>query len=343
MKEIILPTEEMAFFLVNMFGHDSALHDFTLSSELGKSRVLDVLRTSTPTYPGTETWIAKGGGDIELNDAIYKSYMTTVGPTLYKCLESTGFFDITRNDTTRSDSFIIVDAKLAMGVIFKNLNVSNMGIAPGFIYLPEKTYSPFEFVVATGGYATDSITYQHYSSHLAIQINRVGPSFNCMISRNGDVTSYNLLSSREALVRKASEIIATNPDVSDAFMSMTATTNIRNYIDYIDLLLDGAEARYTFILKDYIEFRCCSDDDIDKVGKLMTEGKNFLKVTINEFWVQALAAFNQALVAFGQGNVNALEIIPFILNKYSEIIDYFALIYKAILCSVATAAKADLY
>jgi len=353
MKEIILPTEEMAFFLVNMFGHDSALHDFTLSSELGKGRVLEVLRTSTPPYPGTETWIAKGGGDEgdkALNDAIYNSYMATVGPTLYKCLESTGFFDISRNDTTRSDSFIIVDAKLAMGVIFKNLNVSNMGIAPGFIYLPEKTYSPFEFVVINrsptlipGGYAADSITYQHYSSPLAIQINRVGPSFNCMISRNGVVTSYNLLSSREALVRKASEIIATNPDVSDAFMSMTATTNIRNYIDYIDLLLDGAEARYTFILKDYIEFGCCSDDEKVGVGKLMTEGKNFLKVTINEFWVQALAAFNQALAAFGQGNVNALDIIPFILNKYSEIIDYFALIYKAILCSVVTAAKSDLY
>ena len=171
MKEIILPTELMAFFILNMFGHDSALHDFSTSSELGKGRVLNVLR-SPPSAPGSRslgggTWSGKGGGDEALNDATIRVYYSTVGPTLYTCLHSTGFFDITRHDITKSDSFIIVDAKLAMGPVFTRTGV-NMGIAPGFIYLPERTYSPFEFEVIgrstidSNGFARDMILYKHY-------------------------------------------------------------------------------------------------------------------------------------------------------------------------------------
>jgi hypothetical protein len=171
MKEIILPTELMAFFVLNMFAHDSALHDFATSSELGKGRVLNVLKV-TPDSPGAMKmegvvgkakggmvgksmggmqkkgiWKGIGGGDEALNAATISVFKSTVYPSLRTCLLSTGFFDITRNDATKSDSFIIVDAKLAMGVVFDGRGVVNMGIAPGFIYLPEKTYSPFEFEV----------------------------------------------------------------------------------------------------------------------------------------------------------------------------------------------------
>ena len=90
---------------------------------------------------------------------------------MYTCLEKTGFFDITRYDKNRSDSFIIVDATLAMGAVFSGRNIvpDHMGIAPGFIYLPEGTYSPFEFnvinrgTIDTNGFTSD-IIYKHHTN-----------------------------------------------------------------------------------------------------------------------------------------------------------------------------------
>jgi hypothetical protein len=119
MKEIILPTELMAFFILNMFGHDSALHDFTTSSPIGKSRVLSVLRKNSPSTPGTGSFSGGGRIDKELEDATKKAYDDTIGETLYSCLQSTGFFDIKVRDIPKSDAFIIVDPKLAMGPVFR--------------------------------------------------------------------------------------------------------------------------------------------------------------------------------------------------------------------------------
>ena len=353
MKEIILPTELMAFFILNMFGHDSALHDFTLSSELGKSRVLEVLRSNTPISPGSEigTWSGKGGGDEDggdkgggdkaLNDATTNVFNNTVGPTLYKCLKNTGFFDHTRNGTLRSDSFIIVEPKLALGPVFtgSNINMVNMGIAPGFIYLPEGTYSPFEFKVIgrgtidTNGFTSD-IIYQHHTEPLAIQINHVGNSFNCIINRNDVYTTYNLLSSDQNLIPHVNAIIAMNPDVSDAFMSNAVSTSITDYVDYIQLLLDGEESRYTFILTDYDAFGCMNDDETNNVKILIDGGKKFLVDTITVFW----QAFHGI-----QLSTFMMNHVPNILAEIDKIQGMFALIYKSILCAVGTAVKANLY
>ena len=353
MKEIILPTELMAFFILNMFGHDSALHDFSTSSELGKGRVLNVLRSNTPSAPGTGslgggTWSGKGGGDEELNAATRRVYNSTVKPTLYACLQSTGFFDTIRNGSTRSDSFIIVDAKLAMGVEFSRTTsadnpkgTTNMGIAPGFIYLPERTYSPFEFEVNnrsrdidSKGYARDMISYKHRNEPLVIQINRVGLSFNCIITRNNITRSYNLLSGARNLIPVVGKIIANNPDVSDAFMSNTVSTSITNYVDYIQLLLDGADPRYTFILKDYKKSACMSADETVNVERLIDGGKNFLEDTITGFWETFIGI---------ESTTSMIANIPALLTKIDEIQRMFALIYKAILCAVGTAVKAGLY
>ena len=149
-------------------------------------------------------------------------------------------------------------------------------------------------------------------------------------------TSYNLLSS-EKNKDKAFEIISINPDVSNAFMLNTVSTSLTNYIDYIQLLLDGEASRYTFILTDYISFECMSADETAKVNMLIAGGKQFLVQTINNFWSYFLT------LSVGLNNINNINNIlasmHSILNRIYEIQEMFALIYKAILCAV----KAKLY
>ena len=335
MKEIILPTELMAFFILNMFGHDSALHDFTTSSPIGKSRVLSVLRNNSPSTPGTGSFSGGGGIDIALDNSTVNVYNNTIGQTLYSCLKSTGFFDIKRFDKLKSDAFIIVDPKLAMGVAFSGQQIINMGIAPGFIYLPGRTYSPFEFTVINR-FDQDMIQYEHHVEKWIIQINYVGglDPYQCFITKDRVTTSYNLLSSAKN-VPWAFEMISINPDVSNAFMLNTVSTSVTNYVDYIQLLLDGEASRYTFILSDYNEFKCTSAAEKEKVNELITRGKQFLLNTITEFWSYFYSI---------SGDLNNMLVnMHSILVMINQIQEMFALIYKAILCAVGTAVKARLY
>jgi hypothetical protein len=98
---------------------------------------------------GGEGTFKGGAGDEVLNATVRTTYDNTVYPVLHARLQKTGFFDIARRDVVRSDSFIIVDPVLALAVVegkdLQGQMVANMGIAPGFIYLLGKTYSPFEF------------------------------------------------------------------------------------------------------------------------------------------------------------------------------------------------------
>jgi hypothetical protein len=50
-KEIVLSTEAMTFFLLNMFGHDPALHDFTPSSLMAKKEC------QTPQDNCSKLWV----------------------------------------------------------------------------------------------------------------------------------------------------------------------------------------------------------------------------------------------------------------------------------------------
>ena len=69
---------------------------------------------------------------------------------------------------------------------------------------------------------------------------------------------------------------------------------------------------------------------------LIDEGKQFLLNTINDFWVK----FNSNMPAI---LANISDNITGILAKINQIQEMFALIYKAILCAVGTAVKANLY
>ena len=329
MKEIILPTEIMAFFILNMFAHDSALHDFTTSSALGKGRALTVLGKSVPTSPGSSVISLSGGDkgseDKELDDAVETAYKNTVAPSLLSCLKLTGFFDITRNDNPQSDSFIIVDVVLATKIS------EQMGIAPGFIYLPEKTYSPFEFVLSSSNNTTKQFIYTHDQEKWTITIDvskEIQPFL--LINRGGVVTSYNLLSKTENLKPKLEDIISINPDVSDAFLSNTALSKITNYMDYIQLLLDGSESRYTLILNEYLksgtEYMDSNSAESVNVKNLSERGKGDLTASITSFWSDFI----------GVSNDNFLSNMFDMLGKIEQIHQNFALIYKAILFSIAS-------
>ncbi len=347
MKEIILPTEIMAFFILNMFAHDSALHDFTTSSALGKGRAISVLSSGNLPTPGSNSststssgkiWSGKGGnGDDELDKAVKDAYNNVVAPSLNKCLQKTGFFD-TKRTSLQSDSFIIVDANLAYKTpkftgTQQQRNITKMGIAPGFIYLPEKTYSPFEFVLTDIETSpNDSFTYTHITENWNLKISYIGEDkYNTSIIREKtDVTMYKLLSSDQALINNALTIISVNPDVTDAFLSNTTLSKITNYVDYIQLLLDGAHDRYKFMLTDYLNSGYMGEDKRGVVTTLLKGDKHYLTDMIKQFWLYFENVTKDGI------NDNFLTIMPVTLSKIETIQQNFALIYKAILCSVAS-------
>jgi len=68
--ELILDTEKMIFFILNMILHDSSLHDFSIGSSLGKNRI-----KSTKAEAASAKGAFEGGGS-QVGGVLYDSPFT---------------------------------------------------------------------------------------------------------------------------------------------------------------------------------------------------------------------------------------------------------------------------
>ena len=146
--DIILPLEAMVFYILNALGHDPALHDFTPSSGLGKLRLLQIfsnMNVSNALFLG-------GDGDDPPMD-VSQIYDKISDSTVLSLIEHAFVYKpgASSKDLYDYKDFIIVH-------IPEEITKEQCGVAPGFVYTSEKTFSPFAFT----NLVKDATGIQHY-------------------------------------------------------------------------------------------------------------------------------------------------------------------------------------
>ena len=134
-KEIVLSTEAMTFFLLNMFGHDPALHDFTPSTKMAKTRVsksagqMQALIDSKGHGGGKN--IQKGGEPLEQASQLIVEQARD--QTLKQgCIKDSIYLS---EKDGKPEELLIIDW---------NIIHATRGVYTGYVYTWEKTYTPFD-------------------------------------------------------------------------------------------------------------------------------------------------------------------------------------------------------
>jgi hypothetical protein len=158
-KQVVLNTNQMAFFIYNLFGHDIT-HDGHPSG-LGEGRFSSAIRTISDTAKGVmNTKVAQSGGEPQEELAYFQSIgeMTSRNTIIHsignELIEARKLFaaNIPRNSNTekvwQDISFIIIN----INRIIENFNEGNYfqkdESYPGFVYFNNEVINPYDIVVS---------------------------------------------------------------------------------------------------------------------------------------------------------------------------------------------------
>lgn len=292
--DIILPKEAMAFYILNALGHDPALHDFTPSSELGKGRVLNILNGLDIDLNGMSMF---GGGEEPPVDSgvvtqIYDKISTSTGWGLVKhaYVYKPG---ASREDLTDLDDFTIVHIP-SQPTGPTGGKPGRLGVAPGFVYTSEKTFSPFEFT-----WTGNDSGIQRYNVDSSILY--INPAGTLMM----DQKTYMPLANQGEFNTTLQQF----PDTVNAYMANENLTRLSpTAFIYLPSLLES-HVRFKQLLNEFIEYK--SDDTgcglyffngivngkreydqvaVDNIGALINDGPDWFTYRANDFWTNLTTA-----------------------------------------------------
>jgi hypothetical protein len=286
-KEIILSTEAMTFFLLNMFGHDPALHDFTPGSEMAKKRVSNsagkvqsVIDMFSSSRGGKN--IQKGGEPteelseeekldlVELNPVMVQTFKNTVYQTMIEgCIKDSIYY-------SENGELLIIDW---------NVINATRGAYTGYVYTWEETYSPFDLNFMPNllrpGYATFQ-NYQEIDGKPFWTRRIVISQDNCEIQAgNGDIKIFQRLYSNatnkdQVLTKLFSPENPFNPnDQLEAYMSTVVLRKITKNASLVEDLLDGTPEKFIQIINNGLS----KNDELDESQSLLNSD---LKVKFEE-------------------------------------------------------------
>ena len=331
--DIILPKEAMAFYILNALGHDSALHDFTPSSELGKGRVLNILNGTDIDLNGMSMF---GGGEEE------PPMENTVVAPLYNAISDNTSSGLVKHTFVQSskgrygeqvlDNFIIVHIPVQPTAAAGG-KPGRQGVAPGFVYTSDKTFSPFEFIWKSNDASRiQTYHYQHNNSTNILAINPTGLDGDSTLAVNGK--NYTLVEDPVEF----NNTLQLFPDTVNAYIANKNLTRISpTAFIYLPSLL-GSPIRFEQLLKEFIGgYADCDEyfnhataaEETAKIQALISTGPDWFTQRAITFWTTlttAAAAGTDTFITEIHSQIN------FPTKELHTIILHFKYVCNAIEC-----------
>jgi hypothetical protein len=327
--EILLSKEQMAFFVMNTFAHDPALHDFGPSKksnidtgDMAGSRLEAVHRSNPHFVKGGQS-----GGTIIPEDILAADVNALFSD---ECTKKNIMIKMDAAGKNVED-VLMIDIQTALSPInlIQNRGQNIVGLAPGYVHFLDRTYTPFEFSIKVNQQQDRSILCTYSAVHdAATRTIVVSSDSDKIIQVDGSIYhSFSNFTSTADQDRMKEIIIANYEDVLMSYINLKTLIKVSEYGEYLQAALYGNSERYDLII---------NEDGL--VTELVTQapavrrpaappGLDDVKSKLFNFISEKILMLIEQCKQFEQ-EIASSSIVPSLVNnviqKYAEVFTWFS-------------------